>query len=122
MQNLKNLWEQREALVSKLNAEGVTDDAERRITSELDALDAKIQKAMGEVEREQRSSEAFKRYSKLTGNDAQFSEYDKRAVDWLKSAVLLLFSLKPKRLRVRMHSLVTMPEPFWSTFGRCVMG
>jgi HK97 family phage major capsid protein len=86
---IKQLFDQRASLVERLNAGNATSDEERRMESELTDIDGKLDKALGDAEREQRSNDAFSRYSKLTGHDGnQLSEYDKRAVDWLKSAVL----------------------------------
>lgn len=74
---LKALWEKRTQLASQLNAlaEGAQNreytaaeaESESRMVGELKTLDEKIAKGLDEAEREQRSSEAFQRYEKLTG-------------------------------------------------------
>ena len=89
IQVVKNLFEQRSQLVAKLNGDNLSQSEEQRMESELTDIDGKLDKALSETEREQRAADAFSRYSKAMGNDGnQLSEYDKRAVDWLKSAVL----------------------------------
>jgi HK97 family phage major capsid protein len=67
-QALKQLWEQRTALVATLNNDNVSEEAEQRMTAELSELDGKLEKALSEAEREQRSADAFKRYEKVMGN------------------------------------------------------
>lgn len=133
LQVLKNLWEQRSQLIAKLNGDNLSQSEEQRMSSELADIDSKLDKALDEAEREQRSADAFSRYSKLVGNDGnQLSAYDKRAVDWLKSAIVeknpAAFVLEPEDKRefsisqpglerrdlLTSTSGVPMPRSVWS--------
>jgi HK97 family phage major capsid protein len=74
---LKRLWEQRSKVVANLQGQlfvtaNRAPTAEERATDEkwekeLTEIDGKIKKGLDDMEREQRSSDAFERYAKLTG-------------------------------------------------------
>jgi len=89
-QVLKQLWEQRNALVSRINNLPEDDGAYPRMVTDLNALDAKIQKGLDEVEREQRASESFARYEGLMSGSngaAKLSARDEATVEWAKAAI-----------------------------------
>jgi HK97 family phage major capsid protein len=80
-QILKSFWEHRQEVIDRLQALGALTEgreptaeetqAEQRMAADLKATDEKIAKGMDELEREQRSAEAFQRYERLTQGQAQ---------------------------------------------------